>query len=190
MMERDLESLLFRNPGLIPPLFSTRFDTFPAVSSFVARQYIVPSGRIDLLGIREYAPYRTLVVVELKRGEIDARSLTQVCRYAADIENVLAYITHVNGIMPVGDSRVNKIVIGSHIAYPQYIAAEGMGISVYRYCVEHNRLEIAPIVFDDSRRLIAYERIAEDSLFDYWAKKAQQEARQLYREVRGRDDTA
>lgn len=185
MMERDLEAVLFDYPRLIPPLFGTGSYACPAVSSWVARQYTVPSGRIDLLGVREYPPYRTLVVVELKRGEIDARSLTQVCRYAADIENILAHITHTNGVMPVGDSRVNKIVIGSRIAHQQYIAAEGMGVSVYSYCVERDRLEISPIIFEDSWRWVAYERIAEDSIFDYWAKKARQEAAQLSREVRG-----
>jgi len=178
--EYDLEVALFSQPSLIPKIYLT----IPAISAWVARQYRVPSGRIDLLGIREWPPYKSLVVVELKRGEIDARSLTQVCRYAADIENVIAHIAHVNGVMPIGDSRVSKIVIGSHIDHKQFVAAEGMGVGVYSYCAGSNGLEIAPIVFEDSGRWVDYERLSEDSLFDYWAKKARQEARQLYQEVR------
>lgn len=76
LAEKDIEDWLWENPGALQIL-----DHYP-IEKWIGRQVKLPSGIADLIGIFENA----IVVVEVKNVELTAEALTQVCRYAADID--------------------------------------------------------------------------------------------------------
>ncbi len=84
LSERDLEDYLFTHPGAIRTYFGSDI-------SWIARQFRVPSGIIDLLGytITNTGGRPWPVVVELKSVPISSAAITQVCRYSSDVYNAI-----------------------------------------------------------------------------------------------------
>ena len=81
--EIDIENWLYEHPEALN------------VDQWIGKQLIMPSGRLDLLGIRyddEFDAAYELVIVELKKEGATAESFTQICRYAKDIEIILERI--------------------------------------------------------------------------------------------------
>jgi hypothetical protein len=77
LAEKDIEDWLWENPQ--------ELDVFGIpIERWIGRQVQLPSGVADLIGIRN----STLVVVEVKNTELTADALTQVYRYAYDIEQM------------------------------------------------------------------------------------------------------
>ena len=84
LSESDLEDYLFNHPEAINTLSGRK------VTGWLARQFRVPSGIIDLLGYVDYAGDKPwIVVVELKSVPMTANAITQVCRYARDVYKIL-----------------------------------------------------------------------------------------------------
>lgn len=101
LSEKDIEDYIEANPDLVMTNRGT------GIYYWLARQFKVPSGIIDLLGFDEAG---MPIVVELKKGPIDAAALAQVSRYAHDIYQVLImsdekWLNH----------KPLKVVIGSSI---------------------------------------------------------------------------
>jgi len=80
LAEADIEQWLFDHPEKITIAYNNH------IQKWVGRQFKVPSGIIDLLGVDQYGDY---IVVEVKNTEITAEALTQVSRYAKDIEEII-----------------------------------------------------------------------------------------------------
>jgi len=80
LYEKDIEDWLWENPQVVRANYISSI-----VHHWLGRQIEVPSGIIDLLGVTEEG---IVSVVEVKNTEINAKTLTQVCRYAADIESI------------------------------------------------------------------------------------------------------
>lgn len=99
LVEKDIEDWLWENPK------SVHTNKGTVVERWVARQYAVPSGIIDLLGTDGDDDY---VVVEVKNVTIDSGALTQVCRYATDIREIISNIDE----YCLCDIAVEKVVIG------------------------------------------------------------------------------
>lgn len=103
LCEKDIEDWLFENPEAVVYLGDY------SVAKWIGRQFEVPSGIIDLLGVDQHG---NIVVVEIKIGAIDGKAITQCARYAGDITR--AY----DCMGAVGDTAsptVKKLVIGSSI---------------------------------------------------------------------------
>lgn len=84
LSEKDLEDWLYENPTSLTLLGR------PVVSEWVGRQFRVPSGIIDLLGV--YPNLGTPVIVEMKNTTaVRPEYLTQIIRYKHDIQEILAY---------------------------------------------------------------------------------------------------
>lgn len=83
LSEKDIEDWLWENPQAIESYGRV-------VKEWIGRQVIVPSGRIDLLGINRADG---LVVVEVKNVVFESKHLTQVQRYARDLEDVYFELT-------------------------------------------------------------------------------------------------
>lgn len=79
IFEKDIEDMLYKNPKKL------------GVDYWIERQFRVPSGVIDLLGVncvpRSKLPIFS--VYELKITEPKSEHLAQIYRYASDIENAL-----------------------------------------------------------------------------------------------------
>ena len=116
--EKDLEEWLFHNPQALHHYMGP-------VNKWVARQFKVPNGVIDLLGVSG----NNFIVVELKKVDIDSSALAQVCRYAYDIENIL------HNVDPYCDHHVYKYVIGKDISNQCLTEADALGVSTMSYQV-------------------------------------------------------
>ena len=84
-IEKDIEDYVFQRPRLIT---NWGFN----VRKWIARQYRVPSGVIDLLGFAKatYTEDRfNPLVLEIKNGSIKSKDLAQVSRYAYDIDRIM-----------------------------------------------------------------------------------------------------
>ena len=176
--ERDIEDVLYSRPHLIPDIYIGI-----GIAKWLARQYSVPSGRIDLLGLVDCGAWKSPVVVELKRGPIDDHALTQVCRYAGDIANIIEIISNTYGVLSVGDARVHKVVIGQSIDHKTHLAADGMGVIVFTYsAAQPDKLALTSVEErNTTQRWGSYEQLSQDSPFEYWVKQARAEIAKLFR---------
>lgn len=125
LSEKDIEDWLYENPEVI----STH--TFH-VHEWIARQYKLPSGIPDLLGVDQH---NHLVVVEVKNVEINKAAILQVCRYALDLQEIAAnrleYPAYYssddgnNGLPPF----VRKVVVGPSIDGQTFYEAVACDVS-------------------------------------------------------------
>lgn len=106
--EKDIEDYLFENPQRLK--FGGKH-----VNRWIKRQYAVPSGIIDLLGIVRDG---TIAVVEVKNVAVEAKALTQVCRYAFDIQSIMPGV------------KIKKIVVGRSIDTKTFSEAEAVGVQI------------------------------------------------------------
>jgi hypothetical protein len=118
LLEKDIEDYLHINPKHL---------NFPemTVERWIARQFEVPSGIVDLIGLTNH---ETLVVVEVKNGPINAKAITQVSRYAYDIYQIIGVYDH---------------------AYPPYIYKIVVGSSLDKQAMfECEAANVYPVVFE------------------------------------------
>lgn len=126
ILEKDIEDFLWENPNAI------RGNGY-VVERWLKRQYEVPSGIIDLLGVTSS---KNLVVVEVKNVAINASALTQVSRYAFDILQIARgaaeYI--------IGDIEVRpwiyRIVVGKSMDDKIMLEAESIGVELLSFDVK------------------------------------------------------
>ena len=142
ILERDLEERLYSTPSLLNPAIVTGRANY-AMQGWIARQMRVPSGRIDLLGMLvkysgpnddDWGPEVTRhpVIVELKRGAIDAAALAQVGRYLNDIRNIVETIEYTWGIAPTGRDLF-AVIVGERADRNTILAARGLGVVLLSY---------------------------------------------------------
>lgn len=117
--EQDIEDWLWENPQAVP-----------FVDRWVARQFVIPSGRIDLLGVAKYDKHP--VIVEVKRDAITDKALAQVCRYAADFYDAALLLAEHYSVISCStfeQRNIIKIVVGTGVAGKNTMrAAQGMGV--------------------------------------------------------------
>lgn len=107
--EKDIENWLFENPETIRVMGNERIERW------IARQYKLPSGIADLVGLSTEG---IVTVVEVKNVPADGKAIAQVCRYAADIQSVLNYRAHYRGHETdngYGEARVSKIIVAPSV---------------------------------------------------------------------------
>jgi len=126
LKERDIEDYLWNNPSVV------KFGEI-IVDRWLARQYEVPSGIIDLLGTTVDHEF---VVVEVKNVAVDASALTQVSRYARDINMVSYDVYQRNTSARRLSPFVYKIVIGRSIDTKTMLEAESLKVFVMAFQVE------------------------------------------------------
>lgn len=123
--EKDIEDFLWENP-------SAASTVRTIIDHWIGRQFEVPGGIIDLLGVTDD---NRLVVVEVKNVAIDASALTQVSRYAFDILQVANDIYCEKDSEMVTPPIVHKIVIGRGIDNKTMYEAMSLGIQVIEFDV-------------------------------------------------------
>lgn len=128
LAEKDIEQWLWENPGKVK-------NRFGSVQRWLKRQYKVPSGVIDLIGL---SSSHQVLVVEIKNTEIEAGALTQVCRYAADIEYVYQRVWGTIEQEIEDDItfwQVGKVVVGRSISSQAMMEAEALGVHIITFGV-------------------------------------------------------
>jgi len=116
LSEKDLEDYIFDNPNIIEVPF-----TREKITKWIGRQFRIPSGIIDLIGITEN---HKIVVIELKNVPFSSSHITQVCRYAADIENAYFNYGGMHNLI------VKKILISPFEPSVEFIT-EANAVNVY-----------------------------------------------------------
>ena len=159
--EKAIEDWLFENPEDVLTL-----DGW-TVERWLSRQFKVPSGIIDLLGVCDDG---SLIVVEVKNEAPTSSALTQVKRYAVDIANIAMEIPNRN-LLPV-----KMTVIGTESVSDQLMfEANAMEIAIMSYEVSL-QLELSGIwKWNDKRRekiSSEYYSISENVLFDEFRTSA------------------
>lgn len=126
--EKDIELWLFARPQYVGS------DAWPDldVAEWIGRQYQLPSGIADLVGITSRGQ---LVVIEVKNVPINKAALTQVSRYRYDLMCVAnrfaSYPRHLDG-----RPEVFAMVIGPSIDEQTHIEAYALDIAVMCFDVQ------------------------------------------------------
>lgn len=143
LLEKDIEEYLFLNPSSI--YFGESVD----VDRWVKRQFRMPSGILDLVGVTSQGDY---VVVEVKNVAIDSSSLTQVCRYAYDFRLIISMMIKEKGSDLLGNTqvvpKVYRVVIGKSIDEKTLREAEALGIIVNTFSVRLD-LSVNSVTWDE-----------------------------------------
>lgn len=118
LSEKDLENWLWDNEQELPYNIET----------WLARQYKVPSGIIDIIGVTSEGD---IVIVELKNHVPDANALTQISRYAKDVERILM-ASQEYGV------SIHKAIVGvfDNISNQLQFEADALDIKMYSMNIE------------------------------------------------------
>lgn len=140
LAEKDIEDWLFGNPSEIP--CETEYYNETPIVRWIGRQYHLPSGIADLIGVRENGK---VVLIEIKNVAIGKAAVLQVCRYASDIESILDQREYrIKG----EDQRscIDKIVIGPSIDSQTMLEARACDVSIIQFDA-HLTLELGTMGF-------------------------------------------
>jgi hypothetical protein len=121
LREADIEEYLWQNCHLLH--WKDGEDKGVGVGHWLARQFPVPSGIIDLLAD---CYDDNLGVIEVKLGPITSAAIAQVCRYAYDIESVVR-LTNWEGM------KVHRVVVGSNIDKQTLFECKAIGVVPITY---------------------------------------------------------
>lgn len=153
--ERAIEDWLFDNPEEVRTIDGC------VVERWLSRQFRVPSGIIDLLGVCNDG---SLIVVEVKNESPTSSALTQVKRYAVDIANIALNIPN-SDLLPVKMTVVGTGNLPDQLMFE----ANAMEIAIMSYEVSL-QLELSGIwKWNDKRQekiSEEYFSISELDLFD------------------------
>lgn len=132
LSEQDIEDWLFANPNAIER--RGRGLVMPVVQ-WIGRQYPLPSGIADLVGVRANG---TIVLVEIKNVPINKAAILQVLRYAADLDEIIADQPYIREGDPRISPHCEKIVVGPSIDAQTFYEAEMLGVSIIEFSASIN----------------------------------------------------
>lgn len=135
-LEKDIEEWLYENPDKLTDGDSCLYwDTENPMAKWIGRQYQLPSGIADLIGVRENG---LLVVVEVKNVPINKAAVLQVCRYADDLKYIVSYRMDYPHKASDGEPQIQMILVGPSIDDQTFIEAQSIGIRILQFSVELN----------------------------------------------------
>lgn len=117
LSEKDIENWLYENPEVIG------FVPGRGVKRWFGRQYALPSGIADLIGVMASG---ALLVIEVKNVAINKAAILQVCRYAADIEQIHLYSGS-------AEPSILKMVVGPSVDGQTFIEALACDVSIFSF---------------------------------------------------------
>jgi len=126
ILEKDIEEWLFLNPSFLDYGWGT-------IDRWFGRQYQLPSGIADLIGVTERG---ALVVVEVKNVAIGKAAVLQVCRYASDLQEIASYRMSYPREYPGKEWSspvVRKVLIGPSVDSQTYTEAVACGVFVMTF---------------------------------------------------------
>lgn len=125
LLEKDIEDWLYENPSALPYWLGEN-----PITQWIGRQYALPSGIADLIGLREN---HMVVAVEVKNVPINKAAVLQVCRYANDIQHILGARMDYPHVSDAGEPFVEMILIGPSIDDQTFGEARAVGVAVYTF---------------------------------------------------------
>lgn len=152
--ERDIEDALYAAPDNI------RTSTIAGIEKWIARQYKLPSGIADLIG---YGAFGEIIVIEVKNVPINKAALTQVARYAFDLEGIMSFLRH--KFPGAKTPLVQKLLIGPSIDNQTLQEALAMNIEV---CLFEPIMQLSVYEAEYPDRTGWVEQITEIAQRDGW----------------------
>lgn len=125
LSEKDIEDWLYENPNRVT-------TTWGIVTEWIGRQYHLPSGIADLIGVTDGG---MVVLIEVKNVPINKAALTQVCRYAADLTAILYWRFDYPNPELRGLSHIEKIIVGPSIDDQTFTEAVALDIDIHEFSV-------------------------------------------------------
>lgn len=125
LTEKDIEDWLFENPEDFPADVEYHGET--PIVKWIGRQYHLPSGIADLIGLRGNG---MLTVVEVKNVAISKAAILQVCRYASDVEQITENRDRYDFRDKDGTPYVQKVIIGPSIDDQTFMEAQACNVAV------------------------------------------------------------
>lgn len=137
IVEKDIEAWLWENPEDVAEVISGASQV-----RWIARQYSVPSGILDLLGIVAF-PFdddwfdEYPLLVEVKNQPITSAAIAQVCRYEADVKHLVWEACQVAiNREPRRKPEAVKLIIGPGPVGDQVLyEADAMGVCIHTFGV-------------------------------------------------------
>lgn len=127
LLEKDIEDWLYENPGAI----RAKYDGGP-ITKWIGRQYQLPSGVADLIGIRES---NMLIVVEVKNVPINKAAILQVCRYQDDLKHIIDNRMNYPHRQDWHEPQIEMILVGPSIDGQTFTEARAVGVQVFEFSV-------------------------------------------------------
>jgi hypothetical protein len=141
LAEKDIENWLFENPHELGVGYMGEY----MVERWIARQYPLPSGIADLVGISGHG---LVVVVEVKNVPISKAAVLQVCRYANDLDDISGNRSGYYTLDSNLRRGISRILIGPSIDDQTFNEAMAVGVEVIAFGVEMN-LTLGRYTVDD-----------------------------------------
>lgn len=152
LAEKDIEEYLWQHPRIVS-------SAHWRVERWLKRQFRVPSGIIDLLGVSSDGNF---VVVEIKNTPIDGRAVAQVCRYAHDIYCVIDTVAAVEPDLL--DLVCIKVVIGPSLEDVTLAECEACDVEPFCFTVRFH-IDIGTVIWSPEHlhwRDAEYMALSED----------------------------
>lgn len=134
------------------------------VEKWLGRQYSLPSGITDLIGISES---NLLVVVEVKNVPINKAAVLQVCRYAIDLSDIVGNRDGYRAPHSQDMYRVEKILVGPSVDNQTFVEAMACDVRVMQFNVDL-RLTLGRLSVSMEKYVARNEQIKVISLRDEW----------------------
>lgn len=161
LTERDIEDWLYANPRALGESYPN--ETY--ITKWIGRQYHLPSGIADLIGVRHNGK---LVVVEVKNVPINKAAVLQVCRYATDLSDIVGNRDGYRAPHSRDMFDVQKILVGPSIDRQTFQETLACNVRVMQFDVDL-RLTLGQLSLsmDDFRQ--REDHIKAISLRDEWS---------------------
>lgn len=127
LLEKDIEDYLWHHPESIETFNYSINAHAPIILSWLARQFELPSGIADLIGLDTHGH---IVVVEVKNVPIKKEAITQVCRYAKDVEESISFFGESDEWKNVW---VRKVLVAPACDGQTFIEAAACGVTVCQF---------------------------------------------------------
>lgn len=160
LLEKDIEDWLYENPRAIGESYPN--ETY--IAQWIGRQYHLPSGIADLVGVRHNGK---LVVIEVKNVPINKAAVLQVCRYAADLSDIVGNRDGYYRKDSNDPFDVQKILVGPSIDGQTFQEASACGVRVMQFSAEL-KLTVGQLSVTMNSYSERQQRINEISLRDEW----------------------
>lgn len=156
LTEKDIEDWLYENRS---SLFFTGESGGISIERWFGRQYQLPSGIADLIGVCSDG---RLAVIEVKNVPINKAAVLQVCRYAADLEEIAGYRLGYPGTQNWESPKVQRVLFGPDMDSQTFLEAMGLGVDVYLFAatLRINVTQLRFTKYSDEVRREKHESIA------------------------------
>lgn len=126
LYERDIEDWLYANPHKI--VIGPHSDN--PIVRWIGRQYALPSGIADLIGVRASG---LISVIEVKNVPMNKAAVLQVLRYARDVEDIVRDQHYYRESNNLPYPCVERVLIGPAIDIETWFEARACHVNVLEF---------------------------------------------------------